>query len=84
MSRCEMDRCSTLEVNMTETDGLVLDVPEAGRLLNLSRATAYALARSGQLPTVRFGRRILVPKAALERLLAEGRDRLPPETPLSH
>jgi excisionase family DNA binding protein len=44
-------------------------VEEAGKILGLSRNTAYTLAKGGQLPTIRLGRRLLVPKAALERLL---------------
>ena len=47
----------------------VLTVEEAGRLLRLSRGSAYEAARSGQIPTLRIGRRLLVPRAALERLL---------------
>ena len=50
---------------------LVYSVPEAGRLLSLSRATAYALASQGVLPTIRLGRRLVVPKIAIERMLAE-------------
>jgi excisionase family DNA binding protein len=46
-------------------DRLVLSVAEAGRLLGVSRAFAYELAARGELPTIRLGRRILVPKAAL-------------------
>jgi excisionase family DNA binding protein len=34
-------------------------------LLGVSRAFAYELAARGELPTIRLGRRILVPKAAL-------------------
>ena len=49
---------------------LVYSVPEAGRLLSLSRATAYGLANQGVLPTLRLGRRLVVPKKALEQLLA--------------
>lgn len=52
---------------------LVLDVPEAGRLLNLSRATAYALAATGVIPTIRLGKRLVVPRKALEELLASVR-----------
>lgn len=52
---------------------LVLDVPEAGRLLNLSRATAYALAAAGVIPTIRLGKRLVVPRKALEELLASVR-----------
>ncbi len=48
---------------------LVLSVAEAGELLGLSRAFAYELVARGELPVVRFGRRIVVPKAALLELL---------------
>jgi excisionase family DNA binding protein len=44
-------------------------VEEAGQILGLGRNTAYALAKSGRLPTIRLGRRLLVPKAALDRML---------------
>lgn len=54
-------------------ESLVLDVPEAGRLLNLSRATAYALAAAGVIPTIRLGKRLVVPRKALEELLASVR-----------
>jgi excisionase family DNA binding protein len=45
-------------------------IEEAARLLGLSRNTAYARATDRTLPTIRFGRRLLVPKAALDRLLS--------------
>lgn len=48
---------------------LVLTVEEAGILLGLSRGSAYLAAQSGALPVLRVGRRLLVPKAALQRLL---------------
>jgi hypothetical protein len=44
-------------------------VPIAGKLLGLSRNAAYAAAASGQIPTLRFGRRIVVPTAPLRRML---------------
>jgi hypothetical protein len=44
-------------------------VPVAGAILGVSRATAYEAARTGQLPTIRLGTRIVVPVAALRRLL---------------
>ena len=44
-------------------------VPEAGRVLGIGRSAAYEAARTGQIPTIRIGKRILVPRAALERLL---------------
>ncbi len=48
---------------------LTLSVPEAGALLGISRALAYELARTGDLPTLRLGRRIVVPRAALAALI---------------
>ena len=48
---------------------MVLDVTEAADLLNISRGAAYAAAKRGDLPTVRIGGRILVPRTALMRLL---------------
>ena len=50
-------------------ESLVYDVPTAGKLLNLSRATSYMMAHNGTLPTVRFGKRLVVPRKALEELL---------------
>ena len=54
---------------------LVLSVEEARKLLGLSRGLMYEAVRSGQLPSVRIGRRILIPRAALERLLEQAATR---------
>jgi excisionase family DNA binding protein len=37
--------------------------------LRLSRAFTYELVARGQLPALRFGRRIVIPRAAIERML---------------
>ena len=55
-----------------EDDRLVLTVREAAQLLKIGRSCAYEAVRNGQLPVIRMGRRILVPRAALERLLENG------------
>src|SRR5437764_13081151 len=46
---------------------LVYSVPEAGRLLGLSRNAAYAAAQRGEIPVIRIGRRLLVPKVPFHR-----------------
>src|SRR5665213_294273 len=46
-------------------DRLVVSVAEAGQLLGVSRAFAYELAARGELPTIRLGRRVVVPKLSL-------------------
>ena len=59
-------------VTTNETrDALVYSVPDAGRLLGLSRATSYMLVSQGVIPAIRLGRRLVVPKIAIERMLAE-------------
>ncbi|MBE9501747.1 MAG: helix-turn-helix domain-containing protein [Chloroflexi bacterium] len=52
-----------------ELERLTLTVEEAGELLGISRALAYEMARTGRLPTLRFGKRIVVPKKAIESML---------------
>jgi excisionase family DNA binding protein len=44
-------------------------VEEAAVILGLSRASAYNYARSGILPVIRLGKRLIVPAAAIERML---------------
>lgn len=46
-----------------------LTVEQAGALLGISRRTAYRAAHEGQIPTLRVGRRILVPTSRLLSLL---------------
>ena len=49
--------------------GLTLTVLETARLLKISRGLCFRMVREGRISSVRFGRRILVPRHALERLL---------------
>jgi excisionase family DNA binding protein len=42
---------------------------ETATILGISRAVAYQAARRGEIPTIRFGKRIVVPHKALERML---------------
>lgn len=50
---------------------LVWTIERAGKEIGLSRPSAYLAAKRGELPTIRFGKRLLVPRAALERMLSE-------------
>jgi len=43
--------------------------PETAGILGLSKASAYEAARRGEIPTIRIGKRLLVPTAALRRML---------------
>jgi excisionase family DNA binding protein len=50
---------------------LVFTVEEAAALLRISRGLAFAAVRSGSIPHIRIGRRILVPRGALLKLVHE-------------
>jgi excisionase family DNA binding protein len=44
----------------------VLTVDEAAKVLRLGRSAAYKAVRAKEIPSIRIGRRILVPVAALD------------------
>lgn len=48
---------------------LVYTVPEVARLLLVSRNTAYAMVRGGQIPARRLGTRWVVPRKAFHAWL---------------
>jgi len=64
----------------SDRERLCLSVPEASRMLGISRGLGYELARCGKLPVIRFGRRLLVPRVALERMLDQCHDASIPES----
>jgi excisionase family DNA binding protein len=49
----------------------VLTLDEVAADLRISRGSAYEAAKRGQIPTIRIGRRLLVPAEAIEKMLAE-------------
>jgi excisionase family DNA binding protein len=51
---------------------LCIKVTEAAKMLGISRNFAYELIRQGKLPYVKLGKRLLIPKAALEKMLVQG------------
>lgn len=52
-----------------EATKLVYDVPEAGAMIGLGRNAAYAAAARGDIPTLRFGKLLKVPKAKWDKML---------------
>lgn len=51
---------------------LCLSVPETAELLGISRNNAYELVKRGELPVIRLGKRLLIPKVALDKMLEKG------------
>lgn len=56
-----------------ELERLAISVPEAGKRLGLGRNASYDAARRGELPVLKFGRRLVVPIAALKRKLEDAK-----------
>jgi len=63
--------------NYTEQP-LTLTVEQAAKLLGIGRSTAYELVHTGDIPSLRLGRRIVVPKARLAEMLSDSDGGEPP------
>jgi excisionase family DNA binding protein len=48
---------------------LTYTVTETAKLLGISRSSAYECVRRGEIPSLTLGRRVVVPRRALEALL---------------
>ena len=68
------DHTSETREGRGEGDRRVWTVTEVAVLLGISRAHAYNLVAQGEIPHLRLGRRIVVPKVAVDELLS-GTDR---------
>ena len=55
---------------MDELKSLTVSVGDAAVLLGISRTSAYECVRSGELRAIRLGRRLVVPRVAIDELLA--------------
>jgi excisionase family DNA binding protein len=52
-----------------QADRKTLTILEAANALGIGRNAAYEAARRGEIPTIRIGKRLLVPLVALDRML---------------
>jgi excisionase family DNA binding protein len=55
---------------MGKEDLLAISVEEARQRLGVSRTLLYQAVQTGQVPSLRIGRRILIPISALNSVLA--------------
>jgi excisionase family DNA binding protein len=54
-----------------EAERLTLTVEETAKILGIGRQLAYDRIKTGEIPVIKVGRRLLVPRRALEKLLDE-------------
>ena len=52
-----------------ETESAILSVNECAKMLKLSGGSAYQGCLTGEIPHIKIGRRILIPRVALLRML---------------
>jgi excisionase family DNA binding protein len=71
-------RLRTLGAEAERLERLTYSVDEVASLLGISRSTAYECVRRGEIPSVRFGKRIVVLREVLDRLLREADDPVRP------
>ena len=57
---------------MIDDSKRVLTVEEARKELRVSRSSIYSAIKSGQLKSIRLGRRLLIPTAVIDALVKEG------------
>lgn len=55
---------------MQEESRRTFTLSEAAKQLGIGRNQAYEAAHRGEIPTIRIGKRLLVPRAAFEKLLS--------------
>jgi|TARA_R100000781_G_scaffold11729_1_gene10618 excisionase family DNA binding protein len=56
---------------MNEEDRLLLSVNDAMRTMSISRRTFYGLINSGELESLKIGRKRLIPKNSIEKYIHE-------------
>jgi len=56
-------------MNDSDIQPLTVTVEQAARLLGIGRSTAYELVHTGDIPSLRLGRRIVVPVHGLQALI---------------
>ena len=65
-----MDNNNKEQGEIRISEPLCISIPVTAKLLGVSRNTAYTMARMGQIPVIRCGkRRLIVPVAALHKKL---------------
>lgn len=52
-----------------EQKRLCMSVPELAAQMGISKPTAYALANRADFPSIRFGKRVIIPREAFEAWL---------------
>jgi len=58
-----------MKAQLNEFDRQTYKIGEAAKLLGIGRNQAYEAAQRGEIPSIRIGGRVLVPREPLHRIL---------------
>jgi len=72
MPKQQSSQGGTLHSPNLETQPILLSVQQAAFLAGIGTTFAWELIRTGTLPSIRLGRRVLVPRTSLEKLAQNG------------
>jgi excisionase family DNA binding protein len=81
LSSSEKEQPEETEASADDRSGrpmapLLLKAGQVAQLLGLGRSTVFALLAAGELPVIRIGRSVRVPRVALERWIDERTDHI--------
>jgi len=51
------------------TERLTYTVLEMAKIMGLGKCAAYQAVQRGEIPSLKFGKRIVIPRAALQKML---------------
>lgn len=54
---------------LSSGEAKTVSVEQAGKIIGIGRNQAYDAVRRGEIPSIKIGGRILVPRVALDRML---------------
>ncbi|AGG07891.1 excisionase [Dehalococcoides mccartyi] len=72
MKKTSKEEQPKFDPDLINGERLCLNVPEVAKIFGISRNSAYELVRQGIIPSIKLGKRIVIPRLKLEEVLKRG------------
>ncbi|MCT4584939.1 MAG: helix-turn-helix domain-containing protein [Peptostreptococcaceae bacterium] len=56
-------------MNTNKIEKATYSIAEVAKVLGIGKSLAYEMAHAGKIPVIKFGKRMVVPKSKLEKML---------------
>jgi excisionase family DNA binding protein len=73
-----------MSTSKSQAKTIYSSVEDLARELGISRQKAYTELRAGRIPSIRLGRRFVIPRAAIAEWLRTAGDSRPTTRPVAH